>query len=79
MQFNNKNRIIEELEKKHVCFVLITCSEESGQLKAEMNYLGDAVLASYLLQKAQSHIEETETLEESYETGSKICYLNSLG
>jgi hypothetical protein len=77
MQFKNRNRIIQELEKNHICFVLITCSEDSGQLKAEMDYLGDTILASYLLQKAQIHFDETEIHENDIDASSKICSLEA--
>jgi hypothetical protein len=63
MDVKDKNQILQELEKNNICYVLITCSEisEDGKkISAEMNYEGDAFLASYLLQKAQYHIEETD-------------------
>lgn len=76
MPFKNKNRILQELEKNNICYVLITCSEVSGQMTAEMNYLGDACLASYLLQKAQTHIEDTYD-ENELNDESKICPLQT--
>lgn len=53
--------IKESLSKNnHACYVLITCDEPSdnGDMQVEMMYEGDAALASYLLQGAQSIIEE---------------------
>ncbi len=61
MHLKDKRKIIQELEKNNYCYVLITCSElsEDGKMEVEMNYEGDAILASYLLQKAQVHIDKT--------------------
>lgn len=46
--------------KKNCCYVLITCREpsEGGEMEVEMTYKGDAILASYLLQGAQSYIDQ---------------------
>lgn len=48
--------------KKPLCSVLITCGEpsEDGQMDVKMTYEGDATLASYLLQGAQSMMDEQE-------------------
>jgi hypothetical protein len=76
MPFKNKNRILQQLEKHNVCYVLITCSEDAGQMTAEMNYLGDNCLASYLLHKAQLYIDESPD-EPEINDGSKILSLQT--
>ncbi|MGZ3633722.1 MAG: hypothetical protein ACXWM7_05535 [Parachlamydiaceae bacterium] len=47
------------LAKNHVCYVLLTCDgpKSNGQMQVEMSYEGDPVLASYLLQGAQTIID----------------------
>lgn len=62
MHLKDKKKIIQELEKNNYCYVLITCSKISkdGKMKVEMDYEGDACLASYLLQTAQCHIDEKD-------------------
>ena len=58
-------RIKERLAKNHTCYVLITCDEpaDDGQLQVEMTYEGDPTLAAYLLQGAQSYMDEQSTEE----------------
>jgi len=53
----------EALEKNPSCYVLITCGAptEDGQMEVEMSYKGDVTLAAYLLQGAQSVIDEEVT------------------
>lgn len=53
------------LDKNSACYVLITCGEpkENGDIEVEMTYQGDAVLASYLLQGAQSFMDQEEEAE----------------
>lgn len=62
--------------KKHVCYVLITCDapSEDGKMQVEMTYEGDATLAAYLLQGAQSFIDEQEFEEQRIVCSNKICY-----
>jgi hypothetical protein len=57
--------IIAELSKDHSCYVLVTCNtpSEDGKMQVEMSYEGDPVLAAYLLQGAQSFLEEQDTSE----------------
>lgn len=47
------------LAKKNACYVLITCGEPSkdGKMEVEMTYEGDSSLAAYLIESAQSFIE----------------------
>lgn len=47
------------LANKHTCYILITCEEPSqgGEMSVQMSYEGDPVLASYLLQGAQSVVD----------------------
>jgi hypothetical protein len=50
-----------KLAKKHACYVLITCDRptEDGNMEVEMTYEGgDETLVAYLLQGAQSYIDE---------------------
>lgn len=51
--------------KNHACYLLITCDEPSadGNMQVQMTCEGDVALASYLLQGAQSLIDDQ--LEES--------------
>jgi hypothetical protein len=48
------------LSKQNACYVLITCGEpsEDGEMKVEMTYEGDRILAAYLLESAQGFIED---------------------
>jgi hypothetical protein len=50
------------LSEDHTCYVLITCSDPSdeGRMEVEMTYEGDPTLAGYLLQSAQSFIEDED-------------------
>jgi hypothetical protein len=47
-------------KKKASCYVLITCGEpnQDGKMDVEMTYEGEPVLAAYLLENAQSIIDE---------------------
>jgi len=49
-----------KLAKNHACYVLITCGEptDDGDMQVEMTYEGDATLAAYLLQGAQTFMDE---------------------
>jgi hypothetical protein len=60
MKHNRPKLLRKALNKNPACYVLITCGEpsEDGQMQVEMTYQGDAVLASYLLQGAQSFIDQ---------------------
>jgi len=51
--------------KKNACTVLITCEEstEDGKMQVEMTYEGDSVLAAYLLENAQSILDDNFTSE----------------
>jgi len=48
-------KIKEDLEKNHECYVLITCKPPSkdGKMNVELNYSGDEGLASYLVDGAR--------------------------
>ncbi|MBA3958253.1 MAG: hypothetical protein H0X51_07670 [Parachlamydiaceae bacterium] len=52
--------IKETLSKKHAYYILITCDipSDDGEMQVEMTYEGDASVAAYLLQGAQSVIAE---------------------
>ena len=61
-----KGKIDKEIRNKlasqHPCFVLVTCGAplDDGKMHVEMTYEGDPVLAAYLLQGAQSYLEDVE-------------------
>lgn len=65
MKPNVEQRLKDTLSKKHLCYVLITCDAPSkdGQMDVNMTYEGDAALAAYLLQGAQSFIDDQEDME----------------
>lgn len=46
----------------HACRILITCDQpaDDGKMHVEMNYEGDPVLASYILDRAQGFIEHDD-------------------
>ena len=62
MNSSDQKLIKKTLAKNHACYVLITCDEPSddGEMQVEMTYEGDATVAAYLLQGAQSYIDEQE-------------------
>lgn len=64
MKRDVQDRIKKTLAKNHACYVLITCDKPSigGNMEVQMSYEGDAALASYLLQGAQTIIDEDEAL-----------------
>lgn len=80
MHLKDKQKIIQELGRNNYCYVLITCSDisEDGKMEVEMNYEGDACLASYLLHEAQFRIdvseEEPEKMSKKY---NKVISLNN--
>jgi len=53
---------IEKIKRKqkNACYVLITCGEPNaeGKMNVEMTYEGEPLLAAYLLENAQSIIDE---------------------
>lgn len=55
-----RDRINKALSKNHACYVLITCdaASDEGDMEVKMSYEGDAALASYLLQGAQTLIDD---------------------
>lgn len=68
-----EKRIQKTLAKNHACYVLITCDEptEDGDMQVNMSYAGDAVFASYLLQGAQSIIDEQDEISSEKTSSSK--------
>lgn len=60
MKHEVQQRIKKILAKNHACYVLITCDHPNltGDMEVKMSYEGDATLASYLLQGAQTLIDE---------------------
>ena len=54
--------IKKPVRKNHACYLLITCAEPTadGNMKVEMTYKGDRALASYLLQGAQTLVDEQD-------------------
>jgi len=71
-----QKNVRDSLIKKHVCYVLITCDAPSddGKMNVEMSYEGDATLAAYLLQGAQSFIDDQDFEGKSSASSAKICY-----
>ncbi len=67
MNRNEQKRIKQTLAKNHACYVLITCDKptEDGNMQVEMSYEGDVTVASYLLQGAQSYMDEQEKLHQT--------------
>lgn len=61
-----RQRLLEELAEHHACYVLITCDQpnELGKLDVELSYDGDPALAAYLLEGAQSFIDDHFASEE---------------
>lgn len=57
-----QKQLKKTLAKNTACYILITCDEptEDGEMQVQMTYEGDATVASYLLQGAQSFIDEQE-------------------
>ena len=61
-----KDHVDEELTDKltedYACYVLITCDHplQDGQMNVKMSYEGDPTLAAYLLQGAQTFLEEQD-------------------
>ncbi|MCI0382014.1 MAG: hypothetical protein L0207_03050 [Chlamydiae bacterium] len=47
-------------KKRNACYVLITCEEPNsdGKMHVEMTYEGDTYLAAYLLENAQSILDD---------------------
>lgn len=60
MKSNKRKQLCDNLSKNHACYVLITCDKptDDGKMPVEMTYGGDDTLAAYLLQGAQSIIDE---------------------
>lgn len=48
------------LDTETACYVLISCGapSESGEMKVELTYQGDPLLASYLIQSAQDVLDQ---------------------
>lgn len=48
------SKVKKELSGRYACYVLITCTDPSGdgKMDVEMDYEGDEVLASFLLENA---------------------------
>jgi hypothetical protein len=65
MNKRSQKELQRALEKNPSCYVLITCGQpsEDGQMQVEMTYQGDTALAAYLLQGAQSFINQEEEQE----------------
>ena len=50
----------DQLAKNHACYVLITCEapEANGNMDVEVSYQGPPLLASFLLEGAQTYFEQ---------------------
>ena len=77
-QSKEEKRLKQVLAKNHACYVLITCDQptETGEMQVEMSYEGDAVMASYLIQGAQSFMDDEDETAKSTEQ-NKICSIDS--
>lgn len=64
-----RSHLQNALKNNPVCCLLITCQgpSENGEMLVEMTHHGDTTLISYLLQGAQSVIDEQEADESSCE------------
>jgi len=62
MKSNKQKQLHDTLSKNHACYVLITCDGpiDDGNMQVQMTYEGDASLVAYLLQGAQSFIDEKD-------------------
>ena len=60
MQSQSQDDALTQLSKDNACCVIITCSYPDNQEKMHVNfsYEGDKTLVSYLLEGAQSAIDE---------------------
>lgn len=66
MKKKSRQALLEELASQYECYVLITCDKTGGdgKMQVEMSYDGDPTLAAYLLEGAQSFLEEEEEGED---------------
>lgn len=66
MKQDAEKRIKNRLAEKYAAYVLITCQEpsEDGSMQVEMSYAGDSLVAAYLMQCAQSFLDDSEKEEE---------------
>lgn len=60
MKSEEYNRILKQLENAYPCFVLVVCDDpdKTGNMQVKMDYQGDPVLASLLLQGASDNLDE---------------------
>lgn len=67
-------QLLNELAKRHACYVLVTCKEpcEDGEMQVEMSYEGDPALAAYLLEGAQRFIDDQCADEAARYPGPKL-------
>jgi hypothetical protein len=59
-QLLSRQDLRQLLTQRYACFVLITCGEptKEGKIEVEMTYEGDDALAAYLIENAQTFIED---------------------
>lgn len=74
VKYDFRKNIHEVLAEKHACYVLITCDPptESGDMHVAMTYEGDPMLAAYLLQGAQTYIDEYQDEELPYQDETRF-------
>jgi hypothetical protein len=60
MKKQSRKDVCKKIDTDLACYVLLTCSHPSpeGQMQVNMTYEGDATLAAYLLEGAQSFIDQ---------------------
>ena len=60
-------RFKKDLGESYACFVLITCTQPSGEgkMEVEMDYEGDETLAAFLVENASQVFEGKNTSRET--------------
>lgn len=55
-----RKNVQDQLSEDYACYVLVTCDapEENGNMDVEVTYQGPPILASYLLEGAQSYLDQ---------------------
>lgn len=75
IKYDFRKNIHEVLAEKHACYVLITCDPptEDGEMNVAMTYEGDPMLAAYLLQGAQTYIDEYQDDDLPFEDETRFA------
>lgn len=72
-----QKQIKKALSENTSCYVLITCDPPTanGEMHVEMSYEGDAAVAAYLLQGAQTFID-SQDLDDLSHAEDKVLHLD---